>query len=270
MSRRIVAISALVAVGLTTAASRAEPFDFVTVLQQTRVNAGDVNAAWSAEAQQLYRVVDKATSIPGAGGGGGMGTGRKEYDGVQHRLYGYVGATSWLMLGVAQSMTVTNMSAQSGWQLGILAPEGRFKLLPLAGNPVGLSLYTGPRIRFDTRRASTAVLGLGLEAGHRSVRFAANTAFETSTADRDRENGVRYDLGVRFPIYGILSGSVEGWGVAVWPDNARFQTSHHAGPALRLKVGRAWVAAVAMAGVKDQATKTFYDYGGAMQLGMGW
>jgi len=265
--RRILAILTFALLASPSRSSHAEQFDFTLVTQPQVVGAGNVDALYGVDGAVLMTSVQKANPSGVAGAGGSNGV--KGYQGVNHKLAAYVGATPWLMFGLEQSISTTNTSAD-GVTLGVLVPEVRFKVLRFDSAPVAISVFTAPRVRLSARRSSTVTAGTGLEIGQYAVRFATNVAFETSTSSEQRENGFRYNAGLAFPLVGILRGAVEAWGQMTWPELGTRQQAHHIGPTLKIRMNQAWIAANVNTGLKDQPNKVFYEWGAAVQIGMAW
>jgi len=232
------------------------------MVQSSALDRGSFVAFYDAEVQRGLATVVKGTG-DGGGGGGGLG-GQRDYRGVQHHLTAYYAPLSWLSFGVRQTV---NQPDYSQFQYGVLYPEARFRLPLLRRFGVETSAFTGSRVRIHARRASTMVAGVGAERRFGRAALAADVAFETSLAEDNRENGLRYEAGASFDLVGPLSAALEAWGAAVWPDNAVFQYSIHAGPTLKVRLKRFWAAFNFGAGVKDRPNKTFYDYSCLGQVG---
>ena len=241
----------------------AEQFDLTRAVQSTSLDQGDFTTTYGVEIQRGITTVSKGTGGGGTGDGGGLG-GRRDYQGVMHRLAAYYAPLSWFALGVDQSVRQLDYGE---FEYGVLYPEARFRLPLLRSVGVETSAFTGTRIRINARRAHTMVVGVGAERRFGRLALLVDVAGETSLATEDRENGLRYEAGASMFLWGPLSAALEFWGTAVWPDNAVFQHSQHAGPTLKVRLRRFWAATNVGVGIKDRPNNTFYEYAVMVVLG---
>ncbi len=262
-SHRMLPVLAVCAGAAVLAAGRpaaAEEYDFLRLVQASKMGLGSVASSYSLEVKR--GIAEYQKSEGGGGGGGGLG-GKKDYSGVNHRIFLYVGVSRWLVLGLEQTIK------QQDWQdlaMGVIAPEVVLSLASL-DLPVDLSFFAGPRIRAAARRGSTMTMGFGLEKEAKWFDLAARVAFETGV-EAMRENGLRYKIGAAFTVVRPLTLSLEAWGALVWPEDSVFQQDHHAGPSVMVRMKNVWLAVNAGVGMKERPSKIFVDYGVMFQLGV--
>ena len=253
------AILALLAGG----GASAEQFDYLRMTQPSSLDRNAFTAAYNVEVSRGMLTMDKGTGGGGTGGGGGLG-GRSDYQGVNHRLYAWYAPLKWLAIGVEQSVKQPDVDT---FTYGVLYPEVRFRLPWLREHHLTPSVFTGSRIRVNARRPSTMVTGVGLERRHGRFGVLGEVAFETSLAEDNRENGLRYEAGGIVQLVGPVVVGLEAWGSVVWQEGAQLQHDFHIGPTLKVRLHRFWVGANVGAGIKERPNKTFYDYGCIGQVG---
>lgn len=165
---------------------------------------------------------------------------------LKHRFSLAWGVSSAVQLSVMQ---VIKHHLGEEVRPGVLRPQVRLGLGTLLPDSVGawpqdLSLYFAPRVRFNGRRDSSLVLGIGTRtqpvrkasgpATPRRWVLTANTGLEVSVPESadEGEVGLRYDLGAGYSVLPELLVGFETWGHATWSKSAFSEQEHAFGPTL--------------------------------------
>lgn len=243
------------AVLLTASAALAEGSDFARLEQFAPLEQGDASAAASVEVQGAISRAQKGSS---------GGTGDAGYSGAVERIYGRFGVTDRIAVALEPTVRQTDLST---FTLQTLVPEVRVKLLSLPAG-VLLSAFGDARLRLNGRRGSTAEVGLGLERKIGALALVANASFEHGAFDSRGTKGARYEAGASLRILEPLSLGLEAWGAFQFDAGETFQQDHHAGPTLKLRLGkRSWVSGNVAVGAKDRTNVRFIDWTALTQLG---
>lgn len=244
-------------------ASASEDQGFLRLVQTSKLSFGKVASSYSVEMKKGIKEYEKSDG--GGGGGGGLG-GKKDYEGVNHRLHLHVGFSDWASVGLEQTLKHPEIG---DIQVGVIYPELVLNLSKAESIPFRLTFFTGPRIRISARRGTSMVMGFGIDKMAGRFDLGLKLGYERSAEpDEPVENGMRYNLGVAAELASWASVAVEAWGALVWPEESVFQQDHHGGPSVMFRYKRAWLAINGNIGMKERPNKFFLDYGVMFQLGI--